>query len=59
MTTYTTKLNGHTLLLRAPTEDDAQIMVDLFKLVNGETPYLMREPEEADLPFEEDELERK
>lgn len=54
MTTYTTKLNGHTLLLRAPTEDDAQIMVDLFKLVNGETPYLMREPEEADLPFEEE-----
>lgn len=54
MTTYTTELNGHTLLLRTPTEDDAQIMVDLFKLVNGETPYLMREPEEADLPFEEE-----
>ena len=40
MTEYTLK-DGRTLILRDPTPDDAQEMVDYLKTVGGETDYLL------------------
>ena len=46
--------NGKTCLLRRGEEEDAAMLVDYLKATAGETPYLMREPEEVQLTAEEE-----
>ena len=54
-TEKTVKLkNGKTCFLRRGEEADAAMLVDYLKATAGETPYLMREPEEVQLTAEEE-----
>ncbi len=46
--------NNTTALLRSPTEQDAKQMVEYLKTVCAETPFLVREPEEAEIPLEKE-----
>ena len=46
--------NGKTCLLRRGEETDAAMLVDYLKATAGETPYLLREPEEVQLTAEEE-----
>lgn len=39
--------NGGTVILKSPSEDDWQKMIDYIKCVSSETPYLLRTPEEC------------
>lgn len=47
-------LNGHKLVLKNATADDAQVLIDYLKTVCGETPYLIKEPEEISMTLEEE-----
>ena len=47
-------LNGHKLVLRNATEEDAQILIDCLKTTAVETPYLIKELEEINLTLEEE-----
>lgn len=47
-------LNGHDLLLRNATEDDAKMLIEYLKVTNGETPFLIREPEEITVTIEQE-----
>lgn len=47
--------NGVTALLRSPMVSDAEQMVAYLKTVCTETPFLTREPEEADIPLDKEE----
>jgi len=47
--------NGRLSTLRSPTAQDAAAMVAYLKSVCTETPFLVREPEEADIPLEKEE----
>ena len=46
--------NNVSALLRSPTEQDAEQMVEYLKTVCAETPFLVREPEEAEIPQEKE-----
>ena len=48
-------LNGHELVLRNATKEDAQILIDYLKITAPETPYLIKELEEINLTLEEEE----
>lgn len=39
--------NGKTVILKSPSEDDWQKMIDYIKCVASETPYILRTPEEC------------
>lgn len=47
--------DGTTVCLRSPTANDAEQMVAYLKTVCAETPFLTREPEEADIPLDKEE----
>lgn len=47
--------DGTSVLLRSPQAADAAQMVDYLKTVCAETPFLTREPEEADIPLDKEE----
>lgn len=47
-------LNGHELLLRSPREEEASMFLDNWKIAAGETPYLIKEPEEITLTLEQE-----
>ena len=54
---YTEKsfvLAGRSCILRAPIEEDAQAMLDYLKTTYGETPYLLREPDEVTATVEQE-----
>ena len=46
--------NGRTCLLRRPEETDAEILLEYLKATSGETPYMIREPEEVRTSLEEE-----
>lgn len=46
--------NNTTALLRSPTAADAEQMVEYLKTVCAETPFLVREPEEAEIPIDKE-----
>lgn len=46
--------NGRTCLLRRPEESDAEILLDYLQVTSGETPYMIREPEEVRTSVEEE-----
>ena len=46
--------DGRKALLRSPTVDDAQELLNYLKQTAGETPFLLRTPEECDLSVEEE-----
>lgn len=48
------KINGHELLLRVATEEDASMLLEYLKTTCGETKYLVKEPEEINLTLEEE-----
>ena len=39
--------NGKPCLLRQAEESDAEMLVEYLKTTSGETPYMLREPEEV------------
>ena len=39
--------NGKTVILKSPSEDDWEKMIDYIKCVSAETPYILRTPEEC------------
>ncbi len=43
------------LVLRNPSEEDAQMLLDYLKTTCGETRYLVKEPEEINMTIEEEE----
>lgn len=47
--------DGRTCTLRSPAAEDAAALLDYIKTVMGETPYLLRTPEEFDIPLEKEE----
>ena len=47
-------LNGHELILRNATEDDAEILIEYLKATSGETRFLIREPEEVTMTLEQE-----
>lgn len=46
--------NGRTCLLRCPEEGDAEVLLDYLRTTSGETPYMVREPEEIRASVEEE-----
>ena len=46
--------NGKSCVLRAPELSDAEQLVELVKATSGETDFLVRYPEEADIPPEQE-----
>lgn len=46
--------NGGTCLLRRPEEGDAEMLLEYLKATSGETPYMIREPEEVRSSVEEE-----
>lgn len=46
--------NGKTCLLRLAEESDAEILLEYLKATSGETPYMIREPEEVRTSVEEE-----
>lgn len=46
--------DGRKALLRSPTVDDAQDLLNYLKQTAGETPFLLRTPEECNLSVEEE-----
>ena len=49
--TFTDKM-VRTVTLRAAEPKDAQALIDYLKVVNAETPFLLREPDECDMSLE-------
>lgn len=45
---------GRTVILRTPTPNDADALIQYLKVISGETPYLIREPEEITLTHEQE-----
>ncbi len=50
----TINLNGHELVLRNAAEDDAEMLIEYLKITNGETRFLIKEPEEITLTVEDE-----
>lgn len=48
------KINGHELLLRTATKEDASMLLDYLKTTCGETKNLVKEPEEITMTLEEE-----
>ena len=46
--------NGKPCLLRQAEESDAEMLVEYLKTTSGETPYMVREPEEVRISVEEE-----
>lgn len=46
--------NGKTCLLRLAEESDAEMLLEYLKATSGETPYMIREPEEVRTSVEEE-----
>ena len=46
--------NGRICLLRRPEESDAEALIEYLKITSGETPYMVREPEEVTVTLEEE-----
>ena len=46
--------SGKTCLLRRPEEGDAEMLLEYLKVTSGETPYMIREPEEVRTSAEEE-----
>ena len=46
--------NGKTALLRSPRPEDAQALLDYMKVTSGETPYLLRTPEECTMTLQQE-----
>lgn len=46
--------NGRTCLIRRPEEGDAEMLLEYLKVTSGETPYMIREPEEVRTSAEEE-----
>lgn len=46
--------NGRTCLLRLAEDSDAEMLLDYLKATSGETPYMIREPEEVRTSVEEE-----
>ena len=46
--------NGKTCLLRLAEESDAEMLLEYLKATSGETPYMIREPEEVRTSMEEE-----
>ena len=46
--------SGKTCLLRLAEESDAETLLDYLKVTSGETPYMVREPEEVRTSVEEE-----
>lgn len=44
--------DGRTAILRPPREEDAGLLIDYLRAINGETRYMAREPEEVRIPPE-------
>jgi len=53
--TQTFDLNGHALIFKPAKKEDAQMLIDHFKTVCGETPFLSRDPEEVTFTVEDEE----
>lgn len=51
----TTKTGLH-FILRSPEESDAEDLLEYLKITAGETPYLMREPEEVTMTLEQEKI---
>ena len=47
-------VNGSEILLRCANEDDAEMLLENFKKVSGETPYLLMAPDEINLTVEQE-----
>lgn len=48
------KIGERTILLRSAGEEDAEALLSYMKIIYGETPYLIREPEEVTLTLEQE-----
>lgn len=48
------KIGERTILLRSAREEDAKGLLSYMKIIYGETPYLIREPEEAVMTLEQE-----
>ena len=46
--------NGSPCLLRLAEESDAEMLLEYLKVTSGETPYMIREPEEVRTSAEEE-----
>ena len=46
--------DGRTAVLRGPTIDDAAVLLDYLKVTSGETPFLIRYPEECTETLEQE-----
>lgn len=46
--------DGRTAIFRSPTQDDAEELLQYLKTTSGETPYLLRTPEECTMTVEEE-----
>ena len=46
--------NGQTCVIRRPEEGDAEMLLEYLKVTSGETPYMIREPEEVQASLEEE-----
>ena len=46
--------NGQTCVIRRPEEGDAEMLLEYLKVTSGETPYMIREPEEVRTSAEEE-----
>jgi len=46
--------DGTICILRSPNEQDAEAMIEYLKITSGETPYMVRYPEEVKLTLEEE-----
>lgn len=51
---YKFQIDGHELLLRNPSKDDAQALIDYLKTVSEETRFMIREPEEVTMTLQEE-----
>lgn len=47
-------VNGHEILLRSASAEDAQMLIDYLRTVCGETRFLMKECDEVDLTVEQE-----
>lgn len=52
--TFTDKM-GRTVILRAAEPKDAKALIEYLKIVNAETPFLIREPDECSITLENEE----
>ena len=49
-----TDKTGQTFIIRSPEKKDAETLIEYLKVVNAETPFLIREPDEVTLTIEDE-----